>query len=161
MPAQKKSAKKQAASKKKASAKKPAAKKAPAKKISAKKAPAKKISAKKAPAKKISAKKAPAKKAAAEKQAAPEKVANAPKPEAKPAAARKSGVSSLQVMMGHVFTLRPRVSTGFKPDDFRRARQMLEEEGYESIEKAARAVAEKALDLTREVVSKNRREKRR
>lgn len=52
--------------------------------------------------------------------------------------------------MGHVFGLRPRVHTGFKPEDFRRARQMLAEEFYADVDAAARAVAEKAVELSRE-----------
>ena len=54
----------------------------------------------------------------------------------------------MQVNMGQVFGLRPRVSTSFRPDDFRAARQLLQEEAFENAEAAARAVVEKALELT-------------
>ena len=50
--------------------------------------------------------------------------------------------------MGHIFALRPKVPTSFRPDDFRRARTDLRDEGYASIQEAARAVAEKALETS-------------
>jgi len=126
---------------KKASAKK----KAKAKKTSAKKAPSKK----KTRSRKGTPKKSPAKKAAAKKKttanrSAPRKVVAGQKP-----SKARSGASSSQVMMGHMFALRPRVSTSFRPDDFRRARQVLADEPYANIQDAARAVAEKAHELTR------------
>jgi hypothetical protein len=146
---------------KKKSAKKPAAKKSAAKKKSAKKAPAKKTAAKKAPAKKAAAKKAAAKKAPAAKAAA--KKAPAAKPaEAKTPEKKKSGVSSLDVNMGHVFGLRPRLPTSFRPGDFQEARHLLEAESFKDIHAAARAVAEKALELTHDGVIPGRgRNKRR
>jgi len=94
---------------------------------------------KKASSKKASSKKAPAKRQSPEKDVAQ-----------KEASESRSGFSSVQATMGHVFQLRPKVSKGFRPDDFRRARQLLAEESYESIAEAARAVAERALELTRE-----------
>ena len=57
-------------------------------------------------------------------------------------------VSSMSVNLGHVFSLRPRVSKTFRQADFLTARQLLQDEDYASIEEAARAVAEKALKLT-------------
>ena len=83
------------------------------------------------------------KKSTAKKKAAPKKKATGKK-----AASKKPTASSGQVAMGHVFSLRPRVVTAFKPDDFRRAKQLLEEEAYADIQAAARAVVEKALELT-------------
>ena len=65
----------------------------------------------------------------------------------KPAAKK---VSSADVHRGHLLALRPRVSTSFRPDDLRRAKQLLDDQSYASIEEAARAVVEKALELTRE-----------
>ena len=62
--------------------------------------------------------------------------------------ASKDAVSSLSVNLGHVFALRPRVSTTFRQPDLATARHMLQEESYGSIPEAARAVAEKALELT-------------
>ena len=113
------------------------------KKSAGKKKAASKKAAKKAPAKKASAKKAPAKKAPEKKKA-------------------KGGFSSLDVNMGHVFTLRPRVPTSFKPGDFQEARHILEEESYKDAPEAARAVAEKALELTHGgAVPSRKRHKRR
>jgi hypothetical protein len=83
----------------------------------------------------------PAKAPAARKRAPASK---AKKAEKKP----KAEVSSLSVNLGHVFSLRPRVSKTFRQADFLTARQLLQDEGYDNIEEAARAVAEKALDLT-------------
>lgn len=62
----------------------------------------------------------------------------------------KGAISSKAVNLGHVLALRPRVSASFKADSLREARQLLEEEGYATLEAAARAVAEKALELTRD-----------
>jgi hypothetical protein len=129
--------------------KKAPAKKAPTKKAAAKKAPARKAPGKDGPAKRAPAKKGPAKQAPG-RPAAP---AHAPSPEPAeaPKKARPAGpVSALDVNLGHVFALRPRVSTSFRQEDFRAAKHLLEEEGYARIEEAARAVVEKALSLTRE-----------
>ncbi len=59
--------------------------------------------------------------------------------------------------MGQVFALRPRVATSFRPDDFRAARQELAEESYEDLDAAARAVAERALELTHGAASPGRK----
>ena len=118
-----------------------AAKKA-AKKAGAKKKPA---AGKKAAGKKAAAKAAPKK--AAPKKAAPRKAATKKAPEKTPAK-KRSGVSSLDVNLGHIFALRPRLATSFRPDDLRVARQLLQDESYKTITEAARAVAERALDLT-------------
>ena len=58
--------------------------------------------------------------------------------------------SSLDVNMGQVFALRPRVSTLFRPNDFREARRLLEGEAFADASEAARAVAEKALELSQD-----------
>jgi len=113
--------------------------------MAAKRASQKKSSSKKKPA----AKKQAAPKKAASKKAAPKKAA-VKKAAVKKAAAKKPAVTSGQVMMGHVFSLRPRVITAFRPDDFRRAKQLLEEEPFKDLQEAARAVAEKALELTQD-----------
>lgn len=126
-------------------ARKAASKKTGAKKTAkkaAKKAAARKTKPK---AKQASAKKAPAKKKTAASRAAPKS---------------RSGVSSAQVSMGHVFSLRPRVATSFRPDDFRRARQLLAQESYPNVLKAARAVVEKALELTHEGPQRSNKSKR-
>ena len=69
---------------------------------------------------------------------------------AKKTPARKASFSTDQVNLGHVFSLRPRVSTAFRPEDFRTAKHRLREERYVSLEAAARAVVEQAHDLGRE-----------
>jgi hypothetical protein len=76
----------------------------------------------------------------------------APKPETTEQAKKKpkSTVSSTSVNLGHVFALRPRVSTSFRQADFLTARHLLRDEAYENIEEAARAVVAKALEMTRE-----------
>lgn len=107
-------------------------------KKSAKKA--EKKAAEKPTAKTAGKKKAAAKKPASQSSATQEKAA---KPRA------KSGFSSLAVNMGHVFALRPKVGTSFRPDDFRAARQQLEGESYETAAAAAQAVVEKTLELSR------------
>ncbi|MDH3686320.1 MAG: hypothetical protein OEP95_08840 [Myxococcales bacterium] len=108
----------------------------------------------KKPAKKKAAvkKKAAAKKKTSAKKAAPKKTestaqdAEAP---AKPAKQTKKGtVVAKDVNLGHVFALRPRVRTSFRQPDFLRARDLLEDERYETTADAARAVALKALELT-------------
>ena len=57
-------------------------------------------------------------------------------------------MSSISVNLGHIFALRPRVNTAFPPGDLNTAKHFLQDESYASIEEAARAVAEKALELT-------------
>ncbi len=63
------------------------------------------------------------------------------------------------VHMGHIFALKPKVETSFGAGDLQTAKQRLADEVFESAEAAARAVAEKALELTHE--SGNRAKKRR
>jgi hypothetical protein len=58
-------------------------------------------------------------------------------------------ISSMDVNLGHVFALRPRVNTSFRPNDFMAAKRALRETPFESIADAARATAEEALGLTR------------
>jgi len=64
--------------------------------------------------------------------------------------ATAGSVSSLAVNLGHVFALRPRVETSFKPGNLETAKHFFRGESYATVEEAARAVAEKALELTRE-----------
>jgi hypothetical protein len=52
------------------------------------------------------------------------------------------------VNIGHVFSLRPPVNKSFRHADFLSARKSLQDETYASIEEAARAVAELALEIT-------------
>jgi hypothetical protein len=133
-----------------------------AKKKTAKKAAAKKAPAKKATAKRAAVKKAPAKSPA--KKAAVPTTGAKPKTEAAPAAAKKqskSGFSSLDVNMGQVFALRPRVAMSFRPGDFREARHLLEEEPFANADEATRAVAEKALELTHDGIIPGRKSRNR
>jgi hypothetical protein len=65
-------------------------------------------------------------------------------------AASADPASSLAVNLGHVFALRPRVETSFKAGDLDAAKHFLREESYSTMEDAARAVAAKALELTRD-----------
>lgn len=73
------------------------------------------------------------------------------KPATKKAAAKSKAKDALakDVHVGHVFALKPRVDKSFRRDDFRQAKELLQDEAYESPAAAARAVAEKALELTR------------
>ncbi len=128
-----------------------AKKKASSKKTSSKKAsPKAKAPTRKAASKKKAGAKKPGSKRAAASRPEPSPIAPAQRKAAakKETSATKSGALSMQVTMGHVFALRPRVITGFRPDDFRRARQLLADEPYANIQAAARSVAERALELT-------------
>jgi hypothetical protein len=124
-----------------------AAKKTDAKKTTGKKSTGKKSTAKKAGAKKGSAKKSGAKKASAAKSEAAEKKSPATKGSFKPA----------DVHLGHIFALRPRVTTSFRPEDLRSAKHALVEEAYESAGAAARAVADKALELLQDGPAKTKK----
>lgn len=73
----------------------------------------------------------------------------------------KGSVSSTEVTLGHVFKVRPKVNTSFRPPDFARAKKALSDESYETIQDAARAVAEEALSLTRGEATKVNSGKRR
>ena len=86
----------------------------------------------------------PAKEAGAGKGTPVSKPAEAEQAEKKP----EGKVSPMSVNLGHVFSLRPRVSKTFRQADFLTARQLLQDEDYADIEEAARAVAERALKLT-------------
>ena len=117
-------------------------------------------------AKKTATKKpSPKRKAGGKRTAAASKAATGSKPKAEAAGGRgtpeskpaktekaekkaKGKVSSMGVNLGHVFSLRPRVSTSFRQADFLTARHLLQDEAYANIEEAARAVAEKALEMT-------------
>ena len=97
----------------------------------------------------MAARKTPKKPKTAGKTSKPRKTAaKAKKPAAKTKA--EAGVTVQAVNRGHLFTLRPRVSTAFRPEDFQTAKRELADETYPSIEAAARAVAERALALSNE-----------
>jgi hypothetical protein len=142
MAAKKKSAKGKGAAKKKA---------APKKKAAAKKA----APAKKKPASKAKPKPAPKPRPAAAKPAAaahaPTKPVATPSPfpaPAPPPPPAEGEVTAHDVNRGHIFGLRPRANTAFSPQAFENARRELAEQRYATIEEAARAVAERALELT-------------
>ena len=116
-----------------------AVKQAP-KKSSPKKTARKKASSEKSAGEKSSSKKAAKKTAAA--------AASEPAEEAAAATPDEGKASSLEVNMGHVFALRPRVNTSFKPGDFSTAKHLLVDETYANHQEAARAVVEKAQELT-------------
>jgi hypothetical protein len=112
--------------------------------------------------KKASAKKAPRKATSKKASTKPSaKAAKADEPQAAESAKaepRKGGdVSSQAVNLGHVFALRPRVPKSFRQADFQIARDRLRDESYDSIEAAARAVVEKALELTRKPTKRGAR----
>jgi hypothetical protein len=67
---------------------------------------------------------------------------------AKPAGGASGEGASIRINLGHIFELRPRVNTSFRPGDLNTAKHFLRDESYASLEEAARAVATKALELS-------------
>jgi hypothetical protein len=157
-PAGKTSGKKNVAAKKKAAAKKQATPgKAAAKKQAA---PKKKVAAKK----KASAAKqaAPDKKAVTKKDSMAKKATVAKPPPTPPKREPPSGsVSSMDVSLGHVFSIKPRLNTSYRRDDFHQAKIALKDEVYEDLRSAVIAVAKEALALTRGSANKPQFQKRR
>lgn len=98
---------------------------------------------KQAPARKSTAKARPAKAGGANSVRA-KAVASASERASAPA----PSVTVQDVNLGHIFALRPRVQPGFNPEAFRGARRALAEEKYASVAEAARALAEKAVELS-------------
>lgn len=135
----------------KSTPRKKSAGKGPARKTTAKKTPAKKAPSRSKAAAKPAARKAAPKPKRVERPAAAPAKAEAPK---KAPAKPRGKHTAAEVNLGHVFGLRPRVSTSFRQADFLTARLLLEDESYASIQEAARAVADKALSLTNEPKSK-------
>ena len=136
--------------------KSPAKKKAPARKAAPKKAAKKSAAPKKAAPKKAVKKAAPAQKKAAPKSAAPKQMPSAKRvratpptaPKPAPAPSFEGGISAADVNLGHIAALRPRTHTGFRPEAFQEAKRALADARYPTIEDAARAVAEKAVELS-------------
>ena len=124
--------------------------------MTAKKTTKKKAAGKKAPAKaKAAGKKAPVKAKAAGKKAparakTAEKAGKQPAAKKAPAAGSAGKVTAAEVNLGHVFALRPRVEASFGPEHLRRAKDQLSAEAWASLPEAARAVAEKALEIAHE-----------
>ena len=107
-------------------------------------------------------KKAGAKKKVATKRASGRATAEGSKPTGTAGAGTKQGKgSSISVNLGHIFALRPRVNTAFPPGDLNTAKHFLRDESYASIDEAARAVANKALELTHKGPSPSRKGARR
>ncbi len=69
--------------------------------------------------------------------------------------AKKAEVSVDGVNLGHIFALRPRVTTAFPQDAFHKAKDELRDERFGSIEEAARAVAQKALETSQKKPGKH------
>ncbi|MGH9888349.1 MAG: hypothetical protein ACREBE_22635, partial [bacterium] len=59
-------------------------------------------------------------------------------------------IAADEVNLGHVMALRPRIHVGFKPSAFGQAKLALVDARYATIEEAARAVAEKAIEISNE-----------
>ena len=59
-----------------------------------------------------------------------------------------AGITAADVNLGHIAGLKPRTHTGFKPEAFQEAKRALADARYSTIEEAARAVAEKATELS-------------
>jgi len=55
----------------------------------------------------------------------------------------------MDVTLGHIFSVRPRVNTGFRNHDLLEAKRALIDEVFSDLREAARAVAEEALSITR------------
>ena len=75
----------------------------------------------------------------------PPRVTSVPAP---PLPAATGTVIADEVVLGHVMALRPRIHVGFKPSAFSDAKRALAEARYATIEEAARAVAEKAIEIS-------------
>ena len=73
------------------------------------------------------------------------------------AKSKRSGIRASGVNMGHIFALRPRATTSFPQRDLNDAKQALADESYSTIEEAARAVAERALEITHDGARPRRR----
>jgi hypothetical protein len=58
--------------------------------------------------------------------------------------------------MGHIFALRPRATTSFPQQALQDAKQALADETYSTIVDAARAVADKALEITHDAAKPRR-----
>ena len=134
-----------ARSSKKTGIKKKTPRKSATAKTAAKKAPSRAKTARK----KTTAKKAPAKKASAKKSTSKPRGRRAASSKT-PAKRKSSGIRADQVNLGHLFALRPRVSTAFGTEVFRTAKHRLRDRSFKNIEEAARAVVEQAHELTRE-----------
>lgn len=69
---------------------------------------------------------------------------------------KKSGVRASAVNLGHIFSLRPRATTSFPQKALHEAKQALADESYATIAEAARAVADRALEITHDAARPGR-----
>lgn len=74
-----------------------------------------------------------------------------------PSPSKASGIKASVIHLGHIFSLRPRAETSFEPRHLQSAKVLLQDEKYPDLDTAARAVAEKALELTHKGGSKKGR----
>lgn len=77
--------------------------------------------------------------------------------DAEKAGAAEGPVRAADVNLGHVFALRPRVNASFGLEHLRRAKDQLAGETWASLPEAARAVAEKAIEIAQETPAGRRR----
>ena len=73
----------------------------------------------------------------------------------------KGSVSSMDVTLGHIFSIRPRVNTGFRQNHLLEATRALIDEVFADLREAARAVAEEALVITRGGAARPEKHRRR
>jgi hypothetical protein len=140
------------AARKKSAKKTPAGKPGKAQKTSRPAAPSKKKAAsrKKAPAKEPASRATRPKAAVAAKPLAKPVAAPAP-PAPRPADPPVAGaVGANDVLLSHVMALRPRIHVGFKPSAFSDAKRALADQRYATLQDAARAVAQKAVEISNE-----------
>jgi hypothetical protein len=147
------------AARKKATKKSSGKKTKPARRAAGKKAATKLKSAKKKAPSKTAAKKvtAPATKVAPAKPTPSPVSMSAPKPVPKGVAPRPTpppvatgSIAADEVNLGHLMALRPRIHVGFRPSAFGEAKLALADARYATIQDAARAVAEKAIEISNE-----------
>jgi hypothetical protein len=74
---------------------------------------------------------------------------------------RKGSASSMDVTLGHIFSIRPRINTGFRQHDLFEAKRALIDEVFSNLGDAARAVAEEALAITRSAAARPEKHRRR
>ncbi|MCH2409656.1 hypothetical protein MK292_02345 [Myxococcota bacterium] len=73
---------------------------------------------------------------------------------------KPSTTKASAVHLGHIFSLRPKVETSFEAQHLQSAKVFLQDERFSDLDSAARAVAKKALELTRKSGSKKARQDR-
>ena len=66
----------------------------------------------------------------------------------------------MDVTLGHIFAIRPRVNTGFRQHDLFEAKRALIDEIYSDLAEAAREVAAEALSITRGAAARPQKHRR-